>query len=158
MKQISILISKLIIDGYQPIVFIHWGVEYQHTPQDSQITFAHQLIDQGVIAIIGMHSHVVQSFEIYKHHPIFYSLGNFIFDQYFSTATQEGLTVNLVIRPSQIKVSLFPVKIIKSQPQLMNQNEKKTFLNKLVTYWRYDNNIKQQILQGQIVLNTSNSI
>ncbi len=157
-KALSTLISKLIIDGYQPIVFIHWGVEYQHTPQDSQITFAHQLIDQGVIAIIGMHSNVVQSFEIYKHHPIFYSLGNFIFDQYFSTDTQEGLTVNLVIRPSQIKVSLFPVKIIKSQPQLMNQNEKKAFLNKLVTYWRYNNNIKQQILQGQIVLNTSDSI
>jgi len=42
---------------------------------------AHQFIDQGADLIVGTHPHVVQEVEIYKNKLIFYSLGNFIFDQ-----------------------------------------------------------------------------
>src|SRR5690606_14983682 len=69
------------------IVMPHWGIEYEHVPRSSQIERAHSWIDNGADAVIGMHPHVIQSFEIYNNKPIFYSLGNFLFDQYFSYHT-----------------------------------------------------------------------
>ena len=41
--------------------------------------------------VIGHHPHVIEDIEIYKDKPIVYSLGNFIFDQYFSKDTMEGM-------------------------------------------------------------------
>jgi poly-gamma-glutamate synthesis protein (capsule biosynthesis protein) len=43
--------------------------------------------------IIGHHPHVVQDIQRYKNKPIIYSLGNFLFDQYFSAATEKGMYV-----------------------------------------------------------------
>jgi len=67
-----------------------------------QQNVAHKLIDSGADLIIGSHPHVVQEVELYhsqarnKDALIFYSLGNFIMDQYFSKETQESLMVGLV--------------------------------------------------------------
>ncbi|HXG23747.1 MAG TPA: CapA family protein, partial [Chthonomonadales bacterium] len=41
---------------------------------------ARAAIDAGADMVIGHHPHVVQDTEIYKGKPIFYSLGNFVFD------------------------------------------------------------------------------
>jgi len=38
---------------------------------------------------------VVQNKELYQGKTIYYSLGNFVFDQYFSTETQEGLLLKI---------------------------------------------------------------
>ncbi|MEK7679302.1 MAG: AmmeMemoRadiSam system protein B, partial [Deltaproteobacteria bacterium] len=71
------------------LVSIHWGEEYQLLKSNKrQQALAHLLIEAGADAVIGHHPHVVQEMEIYKNKPIFYSLGNFIFDQYFSLPTQ----------------------------------------------------------------------
>lgn len=48
-----------------------------------QKKIAYEAIDAGARLIIGHHSHVVGPKEIYKNIPIYYSLGNFIFDQDF---------------------------------------------------------------------------
>lgn len=42
--------------------------------------FAHQCIDTGADAIIGHGPHELRGIEIYQNKPIFYSLGNFIFE------------------------------------------------------------------------------
>lgn len=42
-------------------------------------TFAHICIDEGAHAVIGHGPHIIRGVEIYKGRPIFYSLGNFIF-------------------------------------------------------------------------------
>lgn len=63
------------------IVNIHWGVEYQKQPTSSQKSIGHKLIDSGAIAVIGHHPHVTEPFELYNGGVIYYSLGNFIFDQ-----------------------------------------------------------------------------
>lgn len=47
--------------------------------------------------IIGSHPHVVQEKEEYKGKIIYYSLGNFIFDQYFDPDTARGLAVKATI-------------------------------------------------------------
>ena len=79
------------------IVNIHFGLEYQGKANSKQEKLAHAMIDNGADIIIGHHPHVIQNYEIYNGKPIFYSLGNFIFDQYFSSETQEGLAIALDI-------------------------------------------------------------
>jgi gamma-polyglutamate biosynthesis protein CapA len=80
------------------VVLPHWGIEYQSKASLSQERLAKKLIDAGADLIIGSHPHVIQNYEIYNNKPIFYSLGNFIFDQYFSLETQKGLAVSLNLR------------------------------------------------------------
>lgn len=73
------------------VVSLHWGDEYSNV-SPSQRTFAYELIGEyGVNIIVGHHPHVVQSIEWYENSLIFYSLGNFIFDQYFSDETMRGM-------------------------------------------------------------------
>jgi poly-gamma-glutamate synthesis protein (capsule biosynthesis protein) len=85
------------------VVNIHWGEEYKADPNNRQKEMAHLLIDAGVDVIIGHHPHVVQTVETYKNKPIFYSLGNFIFDQYFSPETQKGLAVEIIFTSKDIE-------------------------------------------------------
>ncbi len=61
------------------VVQIHWGIEGDNYPQESQISLAHDAIDMGADAVIGHHPHVLQGIEEYKGRMIAYSLGNFCF-------------------------------------------------------------------------------
>src|SRR5262249_35794721 len=68
----------------------HWGNEY--SPVNAhQEQIAHTVIDAGADIVVGHHPHVMERVEEYKGKPIFYSLGNFIFDQYFSEHTMRGM-------------------------------------------------------------------
>ncbi len=128
------------------IVNIHWGREYEHDYTKTQKNIAHALVDAGADAIIGHHPHVVQGMETYHGKPIFYSLGNFIFDQYFSEDTQEGLAVGINFfvplnhggtestkkdkKNIDYQISLFPFISQKSQVELMRDERKKLFFDK----------------------------
>ncbi len=77
------------------VVTMHAGTEYTRTPNQSQIDFAHAAIDNGADIIIGAHPHWIQTTENYKGKQIFYSLGNFVFDQMWSQETKEGLMLKI---------------------------------------------------------------
>lgn len=154
-EEVIAKIVELKADGYRVMPFIHWGTEYVHRPGDAQVAMAHAFVDAGAAAVIGMHPHVVQSVEIYNNTPIFYSLGNAIFDQYFSTDTQEGLSLSARITPESTTWYLQPIKIERSQFRLMTPAEKAAFLAKLAEWWRYDQEIKDQIVKGKIVINST---
>lgn len=67
-------------DGAELIVLqVHWGIEGDNYPQDSQVNLAHNAIDMGADLVIGHHPHVLQGMEVYKDRVIAYSLGNFCF-------------------------------------------------------------------------------
>ncbi|MCX6780967.1 MAG: CapA family protein [Candidatus Magasanikbacteria bacterium] len=106
------------------IVMPHWGVEYAPKQSRAQIAAGHAFIDAGADAVIGGHPHVVEPMELYKGKPIYYSLGNFIFDQYFSKETMQGEMVSVVLtRDADGKISpqfsIVPFKINKaSQPYI----------------------------------------
>jgi poly-gamma-glutamate capsule biosynthesis protein CapA/YwtB (metallophosphatase superfamily) len=72
---------KIANADYKIIVILHWGAEFQETPLFEQRQQAEELVDAGADAIIGHHPHVIQPKSIYKGKPIFYSIGNFVFDQ-----------------------------------------------------------------------------
>lgn len=85
--------SSLSVDNL--IVTIHFGEEYQPVHNGRQQRLAHEAIDAGARVVIGHHPHVVQDDEKYGNGYIFYSLGNFIFDQNFSPETMQGLALGL---------------------------------------------------------------
>ncbi len=113
------------------VVFMHWGVEYQDHPTHDQIARAHWLIDRGADAVIGGHPHWVQGLSVYHDKPIAYSLGNFVFDQYFSRETQEGLAVALVIDHDRITLEPIPISLDDSQPRVVEGTERETRLRHL---------------------------
>jgi gamma-polyglutamate biosynthesis protein CapA len=89
----------------QIILYTHWGTEFIGQSEAKIKELAHSFIDSGVDLIIGSHPHVVQDKEEYKGKLIYYSLGNFIFDQYFSPQTQQGLAVQVQINSQDGKIS-----------------------------------------------------
>lgn len=136
------------------IVSMHWGVEYKHTPdQNKQVVPGHAFIDHGADLVIGHHPHVVQPFEIYNGHFIFYSLGNFIFDQYWSADTQKQLAVGLILeKDSDGKVStdaeLFPMVSSTSQPRLLTKEEYAIWAEEFIGYGNFTENQKTEIRAG----------
>jgi poly-gamma-glutamate synthesis protein (capsule biosynthesis protein) len=73
------------------VVNLHWGTENARTPDESQRTFAHALIDAGADAVIGHHPHVLQGIERYGNGVIVYSLGNFVFGGNSRSSYDTGL-------------------------------------------------------------------
>ena len=63
------------------VVVLHWGVEFQPYPTIRQRALAHRLSEAGVAAIIGHHPHVLQPIDTIGKMPVYYSIGNFVFDQ-----------------------------------------------------------------------------
>ena len=79
---------------------------------------------------------------------IFYSLGNFIFDQYFSKETQQGLIIGLEIYKDEKIYSIYPVESVLSQPQLMEDLEE--FLENLASISSEE--LRESIKKGKIKL------
>jgi poly-gamma-glutamate synthesis protein (capsule biosynthesis protein) len=138
------------------IAMPHWGIEYAaDTPSYLQKKEAHEMIDAGVDLIIGAHPHVVEPIEIYKEKVIFYSLGNFIFDQYFSEETMTGLAVGMKIEKDDteklnITYSLIPLDISKqSQASVAESPKKEKVLNHLYKFSQVDDLVKDAIKDGE---------
>lgn len=84
------------------IVSFHWGEEYTAIPSSRQVELAHLTIEAGADLILGHHPHWVQTEEIYLGKPIFYSLGNFVFDQMWSEETKQGLAIRLTYQDTNL--------------------------------------------------------
>lgn len=132
------------------IAFMHWGNEYQDNASPEQIDTAHWLIDQGVDVVMGGHPHWVEGIATYKNKPIFWSLGNFVFDQDFSTKTKQGLAVTLRIDPQTkaISADLAPMQIDFSQPALVEGVGLSSRLDALAAISQPD--LQEQIRRGQV--------
>jgi len=63
------------------IVFMHWGLEYQHNPSEAQQRLYQFCIEKGADIIIGSHPHVLQRIEKHENSFVAYSLGNFVSNQ-----------------------------------------------------------------------------
>lgn len=88
------------------IVYSHWGVEYQTIANQIIQKQAHQFIDAGADLVIGAHPHVVQQSEVYENKHIYYSLGNFVFDQYFEPSVKRGLLLEIELDLLSKKISI----------------------------------------------------
>lgn len=137
------------------IVNIHWGNEYEHDFSIYQQNVGRSLIEAGADLIIGHHPHVVQGMEIYQGKPIFYSLGNFIFDQYFSKSTQEGLALEIMVDNEKINISFLPFASSKSAPKFMDAIAKKVFLEDYYLWSDLKDEYKEDVLNGYLEINNT---
>ena len=97
------------------IVSFHFGVEYKKIHTDRQQQLAHTAVDNGADMVIGHHPHVMEDIEMYNGHPIVYSLGNFIFDQYFSKDTMHGMLFEATFQGKELLSTA--QKVIELNPQ-----------------------------------------
>jgi poly-gamma-glutamate synthesis protein (capsule biosynthesis protein) len=150
LKKANALIKDLKSKNDKVIVNIHWGSEYQHQFSKKQQAVAYALVDSGADLIIGHHPHVVQGMEVYKNKFIFYSLGNFIFDQYFSADTQEELAIGLNFTGSSTTAYLYPIVSKDMAPELLKGDKKAEFLQKFIKWSSASKEIESQIKQQKI--------
>jgi poly-gamma-glutamate synthesis protein (capsule biosynthesis protein) len=104
------------------IVFPHWGTEYDATPFAGQRKLAKAAIDAGADMVIGNHAHWAAGIEVYEGKPIWYALGNFVFDQTWSEPTMEGITLELTFSGAElVQVRMRPHLILdRAQPNFMD--------------------------------------
>lgn len=115
------------------VVVLHAGEEYTNQPNQAQVNFAHAAIEAGADLVIGHHPHWPQIVETYQGKWIFYSLGNFVFDQEWSRETKEGLILSAAWSNSKLsELKLIPVVIENySTPRLATTQESKEILDKI---------------------------
>ncbi len=133
------------------IAYVHWGVEYELIHHPVQESLAHTLVDAGVDAVIGHHPHVVQDIERYGAALIFYSLGNFIFDQYWNSDVSQGLLLEVAVDPEEgLAYTLVPVSTEGSRtaPRAITGFERETFLDALAA--RSDTELAASIRSGVV--------
>ena len=100
------------------LVSLHWGAEHTLQPVPSQRLEAHRLINAGADALICHHTHTLQTIEHYKGRDIYYSIGNFIFDQQKPINTKACM-VKVEVTKDQIKTSPIPIQISRCIPHLV---------------------------------------
>lgn len=103
------------------VVSYHFGEEYVKVPNNFQKKWAKIAVDAGADLVVGGHPHVVEPVEQYKNVYIAYSLGNFVFDQYFSSDTMSGGLLEVHIKDKKIiSVNMRKVQMNKEyQPALV---------------------------------------
>ena len=112
------------------IAYLHYGNEYSRSPNDNQVKISHELINDGADIVIGSHAHVTQGVEMYNGKPIFYNLGNFIFDQ-SNPATHISYFLNLDLVEDNCTVTLYPTYISNYLPTFMDAESGKALINGL---------------------------
>lgn len=102
------------------IANIHWGVEYGMTETEAQQQLARNLINWGVDVVIGSHPHVLQPVEKYGDGIIFYSMGNFVFDQGWSR-TKDSMVLNYYVdEDGNCSFEITPIRIKDGYPEVTN--------------------------------------
>ena len=126
-------VKKVRLENDIVIVSMHAGTEYKTSSSLFQESFARSAINAGANLVIGRHPHVVQNVEKYKEGYIFYSLGNFVFDQMWSNETRLGAIAEIVFKDKKINsIKFIPVKSYDySQPAILEGAEAEMILERL---------------------------
>jgi hypothetical protein len=83
------------------IAMPHWGPEDTSNPNSYQLHYAQVAVDAGAGVVVGNHTHVVQAIQQIDGIDVFYGLGNFVFDQNWDLAHQQGVILLLHFTGSQ---------------------------------------------------------
>lgn len=99
------------------IVSLHWGAEHRLHPVPSQRVEARRLIDAGADCLVGHHTHTLQDVEEYRARTLYYSIGNFIFDQN-RAPNNRAAVVRLTVTPDSVSTETVPVRIENCVPRV----------------------------------------
>jgi poly-gamma-glutamate synthesis protein (capsule biosynthesis protein) len=117
------------------IPYFHMGEQYRWALSDWAIELSRACIDAGATTVLTSHPHIVQGMEWYRNTPLFYGLGNFIYDQMFTVDTSQGHVLDLTFRGSEIVgFRMHGVQIEDFvQPRLLGPDEQAAFMDRI---WR----------------------
>ena len=101
-------------------VMLHWGVEHVEVPSHYQVRDAHRLVAAGADCIVGHHPHCLQTVETYNGVPIYYSIGNFIFDQKKPINTRAAI-VTATLTADSASFEMLQVEIENCVPRLVEE-------------------------------------
>lgn len=104
-------IQKAKEESDKLIVIVHGGHEHYELPSPRMVETYRFFADAGADAVISHHTHCVSGYEMYKGIPIFYSLGNFLFDKPFDGTLlpwHTGIMVELNITMDSVKFNIHP--------------------------------------------------
>lgn len=104
------------------IVSIHWGGEHTLQPVSRQRHEAHQLIHAGADILVCHHTHTLQTIEDFQSHSIYYSIGNFIFDQQ-KPLNSRACMVRIRIKKDDLQVETIPIEIRNCIPFVTNKKQ-----------------------------------
>lgn len=116
------------------IVIVHGGHEFYQLPSPRMKELYRYFIDCGADTVINHHQHCYSGYEVYCNKPIFYGLGNFLFDNTERYTTwNQGYMVQLSFLPADITFELFPYNQCNEQPSvsLLAGEERKKFDNEI---------------------------
>ena len=142
------------------IIYMHWGNEYMNYPYPDQERFAHWLIDVGFDLVIGVHPHVLQGYEIYKHKYIFYSLGNFVFNManpktyYGGIVNVDVINENIQVDPGIIHIEsdYFPIEISDTEiPHIFRFQSLNTLIGRDILHEAYYKENMRQIYRNRLI-------
>lgn len=102
------------------VVYVHWGIERENTPQDYQRQLGKAYIDAGADMVIGAHPHVLQGIEYYNGKPIIYSLGNYIFNQEINSTV---LLKTTITPENETTLQLIPAYASGAKTQKMQEED-----------------------------------
>jgi poly-gamma-glutamate capsule biosynthesis protein CapA/YwtB (metallophosphatase superfamily) len=93
------------------VVSPHWGKEYMATPEPWQVDWAHAAVEAGADLVVGGHAHWPKGIEVYEGSPVFYGVGNFLFDQSWSEETSTGIFAEITLYEDRV-VQIQPVPFV----------------------------------------------
>jgi len=105
------------------LVHVHWGQEYDNEPNDRQKDLAKAIADAGADVIIGAHPHVLEPIEVYNGTVIFYSLGNFVFDQGWSRTRDSALVQYHLMNDGKGRFEVTPLNIREATPTPLGKSD-----------------------------------
>jgi hypothetical protein len=111
-ERAAVAIAGARMEASFVLVFMHWGDENTDNVSERQRELARWLIDQGADAVAGSHPHRVQAADFYHGRPIFYSLGNLVFDGAPSLpGWNRGALLEVSLRAARPSFQLVPVQL-----------------------------------------------
>ena len=100
------------------IVSLHWGGEHTLQPVNRQRWDAHQLINAGADVLVCHHTHTMQTIEDFRSKKIYYSIGNFIFDQP-KPLNSQACMVRLIVTQNTLETETIPIEICHCVPTII---------------------------------------
>ncbi len=123
-------ILKALKDGKKPVVYFHGGNETNPIPSPMKVELYRHFIDIGAEAVIAMHTHCPQGYEMYNGKPIVYSMGNFFFPANRSAlkSWNYGYMAMVDFTKDGTSLEIFPYKFDYEGHYILEGEEKEHFL------------------------------
>lgn len=112
----------------------HLWPEYGTTPTNDQKDHSQEAVEFGADIVTGVSSHETQSMTFFQNKPVFYGLGNFLFDQMWSTETRRGIVLKTYVYDGKIiDIKVHPTEMYDyCQPRFAEEDKKYEMLEYLV--------------------------